>query len=93
MELSHILIEVNASQNATTEEKEKAENEAKEKAQEVINRLNNGEKFEDLSKELNDDASVKENGGYLGKDILVHQLKLNLVIILFTKLVKVKSLV
>ena len=69
MELSHILIEVNASQNATTEEKEKAENEAKEKAQEVINRLNNGEKFEDLSKELNDDASVKENGGYLGKDI------------------------
>ncbi|MCI8330825.1 MAG: hypothetical protein HFE04_01850 [Bacilli bacterium] len=69
MELSHILIESKASQNASTEEKEKAENEAKEKAQEIINRLNNGESFESLSKELNDDKAVKENGGYLGKDI------------------------
>lgn len=69
MELSHILITSKASNNASTEEKEKAENEAKEKAQEVINRLNNGEKFEDLSKELNEDNAVKDNGGYLGKDI------------------------
>lgn len=69
MELSHILITSKASDSASTEEKEKAENEAKEKAQEVINRLNNGEKFEDLSKELNEDKAVKDNGGYLGKDI------------------------
>ena len=69
MELRHILIQSKASQNASDDEKEKAEEEALNKAKEVIERLNKGESFEELSKELNDDASVKDNGGYLGKDI------------------------
>ncbi len=69
MELRHILITSKASEDASTEEKEKAENEAYNKAKDIINRLNNGENFETLSKELNEDNAVKENGGYLGKDI------------------------
>ena len=67
MEASHILIEVKATDNMTSDEKKAKEDEALEKAKNVITRLNNGEKFEDLAKELSDDASNKENGGKLNK--------------------------
>lgn len=67
IEASHILIEPKVSANASSDEKKKAEEEALEKAKNIITRLNNGESFDDLAKELSDDASNKNDGGKLGK--------------------------
>lgn len=67
IEASHILVSVNVSQNASDEEKKKAEDEALEKAKNVIERLNNGEKFEDIAKEVSDDTANKNDGGKLDK--------------------------
>ena len=67
IEASHILISSEAKQDASDEEKKEAEAKALEKAKEVINRLNNGEKFEDLAKELSADNANKNDGGKLPK--------------------------
>lgn len=67
IEASHILISSKASSNASDDEKKAAEEKALETAKSVITRLNNGEKFEDLAKELSDDAATKDNGGKLDK--------------------------
>lgn len=64
IKVKHILIQVNYDDNATDDEKKKAEDEALKEAKEVITKLNNGEKFEDLAKKYSDDDS-KENGGEL----------------------------
>lgn len=61
---SHILIKPEYDDNATDEEKEKANEEAKKEAEEVISKLNNGEKFADLAKKYSDDGS-SSNGGEL----------------------------
>lgn len=63
---SHILIAVNAKSDATTEEKEEADKKAKEKAEELIKKLNDGAKFADLAKENSDDKATATNGGDLG---------------------------
>ncbi len=67
IEASHILIEVKATDSMSSDEKKELENEALEKANDIINRLNDGEKFEDLAKEFSDDAANKDNGGKLDK--------------------------
>lgn len=67
IEASHILIKVNTKQDATDDEKKKAEEDALNKAKTVIDRLNNGEKFEDIAKELSDDTANKNDGGKLDK--------------------------
>lgn len=69
MEISHILVTSKASQDATDDEKKTLEDKAYQDALAIINRINNGEKFEDLSKELNEDTSVKNNGGKLPEKI------------------------
>lgn len=62
---SHILIKPDVSESATDEEKKKAEEEALKKAKEVISKLKNGEKFEDLAKKYSDDSSNSSSGGKL----------------------------
>lgn len=57
----HILIKVDAeAENGLTDD------EAKEKAEEIIKKLDKGENFETLAKENSDDTGSKENGGDLG---------------------------
>lgn len=64
--VKHILIEPETLDGMTTEEKEKAENEALKTAKEVIKKLKNGEDWDTLAKEYSDDSSNSEKGGDLG---------------------------
>lgn len=66
VEASHILIAVNVASSATDAEKTEAENQALEKAKEIIERLNNGEDFGTLAKENSSDSANASNGGKLG---------------------------
>jgi len=65
MKVSHILITVDAGENATDEVKETAKTEAYNKAKEVIEKLDKGEDFAALAKEYSKDSS-KNNGGDIG---------------------------
>ena len=68
--VNHILITPNVKDDATTEEKTNAENEAKEKINTIIAKLKESENvkeaFTSLAKEYSEDASTKEDGGSLG---------------------------
>lgn len=66
IEASHILIKSNATSSMSDKEKAEAEEKALEKAKEVIKKLNDGEKFEDLAKEYSEDDANKNKGGALG---------------------------
>lgn len=66
IEAKHILISSETDENASDEEKEAKEKEAKTKAEEIIEKLKNGEDFSTLAKEYSDDEGSKENGGDLG---------------------------
>lgn len=65
IEVKHILISPDVKDDATDEEKEKAENKAKEEAKDIIKKLDNGEKFDDLAKKHSDDTGTAKNGGKL----------------------------
>ena len=72
---SHILIQSAATSDATDEEKTKAENDALNTAKEIIKKLDNGEKFEDLAKEYSKDSSASDGGnlGYFNRGDMVSE--------------------
>lgn len=61
--VKHILIKPATTDSMTDEEKSAAEDAAKAKAQEVINKLNNGEDFTSLVKEYSEDTGSVDNEG------------------------------
>ena len=63
---SHILISSKIKDNATDEEKTKAENKAKKKAEKIIKQLNEGANFKELAKKYSSDDATASNGGDLG---------------------------
>ena len=56
-----------AESDATDEDKLKLETEALEEAKEIIKKINDGEKFEDLAKEYSDDTLSGLNGGLMSE--------------------------
>lgn len=66
IEAKHILISVKNDDDATDEEKEANDKKAKEKVQEIIEKLKNGEDFSTLAKEYSEDEASKKDGGNLG---------------------------
>lgn len=67
IDASHILITIDTKTDATDDEIKQAENDALEKAKEVIKKLNEGGDFATLAKEYSKDSVTSENGGTLGK--------------------------
>ena len=67
IEASHILITADVKDDATEDEKKKAEEKAEKDAKQIIEKLNNGEDFKELAKTYSKDESNKDNGGALGK--------------------------
>ena len=67
VEASHILITVDVKSDATDDEKKDAEEAALKKANDLIEKLKNGEDFAKLAKENSKDATTAGNGGSLGK--------------------------
>ena len=63
---SHILITPSVSEDASTDEKEAAEEEALKEAKKIIKELKNGKKFADLAKKYSKDEASASNGGDLG---------------------------
>lgn len=66
IEAKHILISYEEDENLTDEENKAKKEEAKKKAEKLIERLKNGEDFSTLAKEYSDDEASKEKGGDLG---------------------------
>ena len=62
---SHILIIPSTSEDATEDEIEKAEKEAKKTAEEIIKKLKKGEDFAKLAKKYSNDEATASNGGNL----------------------------
>ena len=63
IEVRHILISPNTNDDMTDDEKKEAEKKAKKEAEDIIKKLDDGEKFSDLAKEYSDDEGTASNGG------------------------------
>lgn len=65
IEARHILISPNTKDDMTDDEKTEAEKKAKKEAEDIIKKLDKGEKFEDLAKKYSDDEGTASEGGKL----------------------------
>lgn len=65
IEAKHILISPNTKDGMSDEEKTKAEEKAKKEAEDIIKKLDKGEKFDKLAKKYSDDEGTASNGGKL----------------------------
>lgn len=65
MSAKHILITPDVTDDMTDDQKSAKEEEALKTAKEVIEKLNNGSKFDDLVKEYSEDEGSKENNGLI----------------------------
>ena len=63
---SHILISANINDKMTEEEKSAAKDKAYQKALDIINKLESGQKFAKLAKKYSDDEATASKGGDLG---------------------------
>ena len=71
MQVRHILISPETTDDMSTEEKTEAEEAAKKEAENLIKRLDDGEDFAELAKEYSDDTGSASDGGlidYFNKD-------------------------
>ena len=71
IKVRHILIKPDTNDNMSTEEKQKAEDKAKKKAEDLIKQLDDGADFAKLAKEHSDDTGSASDGGlidYFNKD-------------------------
>ena len=66
IKLKHILIAPDTSDDMTTEDKTKAENEAKKQAEDIIKKIKDGEDFSKLAEKYSDDTATAKKGGDLG---------------------------
>lgn len=66
IKVKHILIAPDTSDDMTSEEKEKADKDAKNEALNIIKKLKNGEDFSKLAKKYSDDSTNASKGGDLG---------------------------
>ena len=65
MQVRHILISPEVTDDMTDEEKANAEEEAKKEAEDLIKQLDDGADFEELAKEYSDDTGSAEDGGFI----------------------------
>ena len=63
LSVRYVLLQPINNDTMTSEEVKEEEKKAETRAKEVITKLKNGEKFEDLAKEYSDDSSTASNGG------------------------------
>lgn len=63
--VKHILVKPETNDDMTDDEKTKAEQEAKKKAENIIKELEDGAKFDDLVKKYSDDEGSKDNNGLI----------------------------
>lgn len=63
--VKHILVSVSTSDDMSDEEKENAKNAAKDKAKEAIEKLNDGEDWNEVVKNYSDDTNTKNDEGKL----------------------------
>ena len=66
IKLKHILISPDTTDDMSSEDKEKAEKKAKKEAEDIIKKLDKGDKFDDLAKKYSDDPGSAKKGGDLG---------------------------
>lgn len=66
IKVKHILISPDTTDDMTSEDKTKAEEKAKKKAEDLIKKLDKGEKFAELAKKNSDDTATAKKGGDLG---------------------------
>ncbi len=81
VEISHILISPKTTSDMSSEDTEKAEQEAKDKAEELLKQINAADdkvsEFKKLAKENSDDSATKDNEGAFGKKITYGDLSSN----------------